>query len=568
MNVYFKIALCFSFFTTNQLAGFAQEKPAMFTHADTLRGTDGPYRSWWNILHYDLSVGFNIADSSIAGLNIIQFKAITTGNKMQIDLQEPMVIDSVFVRENLQFKNSRLGTTQKYKVNARNIVKDGNAYFILLNDTLQRNNIHYLFVYYHGKPKVAKRAPWDGGMVITTDTLKNPWISFACQNTGASVWYPCKDHQADEAESATMRITVPDSLVCVGNGRQGPTIQNGNSTATYTWMIKSPINNYNLVPYIGKYVHFSENYKGEKGILTMDYWALPYHLPQAKKQFKDASKMMKAFEHWFGAYPFYRDGYKLVEAPFLGMEHQSGIAYGNKFLQGYMGRDLSGTGWGLNFDFIIVHESGHEWFGNNITTKDIADMWVHEGFTNYSETLFTEYYYGKNAGSDYVIGTRKNVTNDRPVIGAYHVQNEGSGDMYYKAGNMIHIIRQLINNDEKFRMLLRGMNKDFYQQTVTTATVEQYIIAKTGLNLTKIFDQYLRTTKIPVLEYKLEKNNLQYRYSNCVDGFNMPIKINLQGSKWIYPTNRWKTLKLYTASVTTPFTVDRNFFVTVADLSL
>ena len=263
--------------------------------------------------------------------------------------------------------------------------------------------------------------------------------------------------------------------------------------------------------------------------------------------------MMKAFEHWFGPYPFYKDGYKLVEAPFLGMEHQSGIAYGNHFLQGYMGRDLSGTGWGLNFDFIIVHESGHEWFGNNITTKDIADMWVHEGFTNYSETLFTEYYYGKNAGSDYVIGTRKNVANDRPVIGAYHVQNEGSGDMYYKAGNMIHIIRQLMKNDEKFRMLLRVINKDFYQQTVTTATVEQYIIAKTGLNLTKIFDQYLRTIKIPVLEYKLEKNNLQYRYSNCVDGFNMPIKINLNENKWIYPTNSWKTLKLNNASVDTPF---------------
>ena len=487
---------------------------------------------------------------------------------MQIDLQEPMVIDSVFVRENLQFKNSRLGTTQKYKVNARNIVKDGNAYFILLNDTLQRNNIHYLFVYYHGKPKVAKRAPWDGGMVMTTDSLKNPWISFACQNTGASVWYPCKDHQADEADSATMHISVPDSLVCVGNGRQGPTKQNSNGTATYTWAVKSPINNYNLVPYIGNYVHFSEDYKGEKGMLTMDFWALPYHLPQAKKQFKDAAKMMKAFEHWFGAYPFYKDGYKLVEAPFLGMEHQSGIAYGNHFLQGYMGRDLSGTGWGLNFDFIIVHESGHEWFGNNITTKDIADMWVHEGFTNYSETLFTEYYYGKNAGSDYVIGTRKNVTNDRPVIGAYHVQNEGSGDMYYKAGNMIHIIRQLMKNDEKFRMLLRGMNKDFYQQTVTTATVEQYIIAKTGLNLTKIFDQYLRTTKIPVLEYKLEKNNLRYRYSNCVDGFNMPVKINLHGSKWIYPTNNWKTLKLNNASVDTPFSVERNFFVTVANRSL
>ena len=567
MYIYLNKALLITFLLASQLLSNAQERSPIFSHADSLRGTNGPHRSWWNVLHYDLSVTFDIADSSIKGLNVIQFKAITAGNKMQIDLQDPLVIDSVFVRENIEFKNSRLGTTTKYKVAPGKIVKDGNAYFISLNDTLQRNNIHYLFVYYHGQPKIAERAPWDGGMIIASDSLKNPWISFACQNTGASVWYPCKDHQADEADSATMHITIPDSLVCVGNGRQLPTVKNKNATATYTWKVTSPINNYNLVPYIGKYVHFSENYQGEKGLLTMDYWALNYHQLQAKNQFKDAERMMKAFEFWFGAYPFYNDGYKLVEAPFLGMEHQSGIAYGNKFLQGYLGKDLSGTGWGLKFDFIIVHESGHEWFGNNITTKDIADMWVHEGFTNYSETLFTEFYYGKTAGSDYVIGTRNNVANDRPVIGAYNVQNEGSGDMYYKAGNMIHIIRQLMKNDEKFRMLLRDMNKKFYHQTVTSATIEQYLIKNTGINLSTIFDQYLRTIKIPVLEYELQKNGLRYRYTNTVEGFCMPLKVNYGGDKWISPNSSWKTLKLPKSTDNTVFSVDRNFFVTAINMS-
>jgi aminopeptidase N len=524
-----------------------------FTHADTLRGTYGATRDWWDVLKYDLHVKFNIADSTISGYNIIDFKVLKKGKTIQIDLQEPMILDSVKV------------------IAARNIhgtgnipyTKDGNAYSIepitwMRNSELKEKN--YMFIYYHGKPTIARRPPWDGGLIYKKSKDGSPFVSVACQGLGASVWYPCKDHQADEPDSAEMHITIPDSLVCVGNGRYRGKVNNGDGTATYDWAVTSPINNYNIVPYIGKYAHFNEIYKGANGNLDMDYWVLEENLDKAKTQFADAPKMMKAFEHWFGPYPFYKDGYKLVESPHLGMEHQSATAYGNGYKNGYLGRDLSGSGWGLKWDFIIIHESGHEWFANNVSSKDIADMWVHEGFTNYSETLFTDYWYGKKAGNEYCIGTRLGIRNDIPIIGPYNVNQEGSGDMYPKAGNMLHAIRQIIDNDEKFRMILRGLNKTFYHQTVTTQQVEEYISKQSKINFSKVFDQYLRTIQIPVLEYKVDGYKLSYRYTNCIKGFNMPLKITFKNTQWIKPTENWKTVEFYPEGGKI-FSVDENFYV-------
>ena len=328
----------------------------------------------------------------------------------------------------------------------------------------------------------------------------------------------------------------------------------------YTWSVINPINNYNIIPYIGKYVHFGETYKGEAGNLDMDYWVLDSNLDKAKEHFKDAPRMMKAFEYWFGPYPFYEDGYKLVDAPHLGMEHQSATAYGNEYKNGYLGTDRSGSGWGLKWDFIIVHESGHEWFANNITAKDMADNWVHEGFTSYSEVLFTEYYYGKEAATAYVTGVRKRIRNDTPIIGPYGVNKDGSGDMYNKGSNLIHTIRQVINNDVLFRKILRGLNKTFYHQTVTSKQIEDYISKQSKINFSKVFDQYLRTTQVPTLEYKLNGYKLQYRYSNCIKGFNLPLKIKFKGDKWIRPIQSWQTLSLYREGDNN-FSVDPNFYI-------
>ncbi|CAN5802839.1 M1 family metallopeptidase [soil metagenome] len=536
------------------LANTAISNAQSATHVDTLRGTYGSSRDWWDVLKYDIHVKFNIDDSTISGYNNIDLKVLKPGKQLQIDLQDPMIIDSIlYAVHSERFK----------KVNKQDITKDGNAYFIpasLFSVPNTNFPLATVAVYYHGRPRIAKRAPWDGGLIWKKDENNNPWVTIACQHLGASVWYPCKDHQADEPDSATLHITCPDTLMAVGNGRFRGKILNNDHTATYTWAVTNPINNYNIIPYIGKYVHFSEVYKGEKGNLDMDYWVLDYNLEKANKQFKDAARMMKAFEYWFGPYPFYEDGYKLVEAPHLGMEHQSAVAYGNGFANGYKGTDLSGSGWGLKWDFIIVHESGHEWFANNITSKDIADMWIHESFTNYSETLFTEYYYGKDAGTAYVTGTRSRIKNDKPIIGPYGVNMEGSGDMYYKGGNMIHTIRQVINNDSLFRNILWGLNRTFYHKTVTTKQVEDYISQHAKIDFGKVFDQYLRSANVPVLEYKFADGKLFYRYSNCIKGFSMPLKVNFNGNTWLKPTEKWKTLKA-TAADENIFSVDLNFYI-------
>lgn len=566
--MYFKILLIFigGILWNNSTEAQLFDTEKAFTHSDTLRGNYGPTRDWWDVLKYDLYTNFHLNGNSISGQNIIQFKALKAGgNVMQIDLQEPMVIDSIYVRSNVKFPNSKFGTTTKYKLSGKRIEKYINAYTLYLPDTLQAGNIHYLYIYFHGQPRIAKKAPWDGGLVVAKDKNNNPWISVACQGLGASVWYPCKDHQKDEPDSAEIHISCPKDLVAVSNGRLRSTVIN-DSTTTYTWAVVNPINNYNIIPYIGKYVNFSEVYAGEKGALDMSYWVLEENLEKAKEHFKDAAKTMKAFEYWFGPFPFYEDSYKLVDAPYLGMEHQSAIAYGNKYEKGYMGYDLSHTDWGLKWDFIIVHESGHEWFGNNITTQDIADMWIHEGFTNYSEALFVDYYYGTKAGNEYAIGLRKNVENDKPIIGAYNVNNEGSGDMYYKAANMLHTIRQVIGNDSLFRNILRGLNKDYFHKTVTTKEIENYISVKSGFNYSKIFDQYLRTIQIPTLEYKTKNNSIYYRYTNCVKGFNLPIKLLYKKPIWIYPGEQWKKLPA-NKSEKDIFPVDVNFYVNTKKVS-
>ena len=526
----------------------------LFTHIDTLRGSNGIFRQKWDVLHYDITVEPDYVNKTISGKSSMQFFD-NGATIMQIDLQEPMLLDSV--------------TADKISYKFR---RDGNVYWLEYRDTLAmykiKPGIQSLSFYFHGKPREAVRPPWDGGWVWKKDKNNNPWMTVACQGLGASVWYPCKDIQSDKPDSgATLRMIVPDSLIAIGNGRLTEKKQFANNKTLYVYSVKSTINNYCIIPYIGKYVNFTEQYDGLNGKLDMNYWVMDYSLEKAKKQFTDAPKMMKAFEHWFGPYPFYEDGYQLIEAPHLGMEHQSAVAYGNGFKMGYAGRDLSGTGEGLKWDFIIVHESGHEWFANSICTKDIADMWVHEGFTNYSETLFTEYYWGKKAGETYVEGIRKNIENDIPIIGPYGVNKEGSGDMYYKGANMIHLIRQLTKNDEKFRQMLLGLNKKFYHKTVTTTEVENYISAFLKLDLKSIFDQYLRTTKVPELQYKITGRKIEYKWTNSVDNLYLPVKVSLgkiDGSEqWITPSDKWKKMKVRKWFDRKSFSVNKNFYVLV-----
>ncbi|HEY6082791.1 MAG TPA: M1 family metallopeptidase, partial [Chitinophagaceae bacterium] len=440
--------------------------------------------------------------------------------------------------------------------------RDGNAFFVDLARPQKAGSIHKIMVYYHGKPIVARRPPWDGGVIWEKDKDGNPWVEVTCQGMGASVWFPNKDQQWDEPDSVSIHITVPDTLLDVSNGRLRGKINNGDGTTTYNWFVSSPINNYDITMNVGKYTHFGDVYHGLNGLLTLDYWVLPYNMDKAKAQFEQVKSMLKCFEYWFGPYPFYKDGYKLVESYHLGMEHQSCVAYGNHYQNGYLGRDLSHTGWGLKWDFIIVHESAHEWWGNSITSKDVADMWVHESFANYAESLYTECLFGKKAGGEYVIGTRENIRNDKPVVGVYGVNDEGSGDMYYKGGNMLNTIRHIIDNDVLWRNILRGLNKTFWHQTVTGKQIENYISATSHRDLSRVFAQYLTTTKIPVLEYKIKGNRLSYRWSNVVPGFNMPVKVTLANNKYrfIKPAETWKILPVHLSSPG-DFKADDNFYI-------
>ncbi len=486
---------------------------------------------------------------------------------MQIDLQQPMKIDKAisYTGQPATLLKTHVGGSAAPPTIAKQLTftRKGNVYYI--HDAPSDKGTDSITIFFSGHPRIAENAPWDGGWIFTKDEKGRPWMTAACQGLGASSWYPCKDHQSDEPDNgASLRITIPDTLVAVGNGRLTGKIINKNRTHTWEWEVKNPINNYNIIPYIGKYVNWTTSFNGEKGKLDCSYWVLDYNLDKSKKHFgKDVPRMLRCFENWFGPYPFYGDSYKLIETPHLGMEHQSAIAYGNNYKNGYMGMDISGSGWGNNWDYIIIHETGHEWFANNITTADIADMWIHEGFTTYSEVLFVECEYGKKAADAYCQGLRASIINTEAMIGTYGVNKEGSGDMYFKGANLIHTIRQIINDDTKFRSILRGLNKDFYHSIVTTALVEKYISEKAGFDFSTIFDQYLRTAQLPLLEFKTAAtNNISFRWRNCVKGFAMPLKVDLGGKEQlITPTEEWKTVKLADGYDGKSFSVDKNFYI-------
>ena len=439
-------------------SGASAQAPARFTHADTLRGSNGPGRSWWDATFYDLQVRIQPVDSTIRGQNTIRYRVLRPAREMQLDLQTPLEVDSI--RQD--------GRALRHR-------RAGNAFFVALVAPQRAGTTKQLTVYYHGTPRAAKNPPWDGGLIWKKDSLGQAFIATANQGLGASVWWPLKDYDADEPDSQRVAITVPDPMVNVSNGRLRSTKANGDGTTTWEWFVTSPINAYGIAINAGTYAHWSERFAGEAGSLTLDFWPLAIHADTARVQWQQVRPMLSCFEHWFGPYPWYEDGFKLVEAPHLGMEHQSAVAYGNEFKNGYRGRDLSGTGLGLKWDFITVHESAHEWFANNITAKDNADMWVHESFANYAEGLYTECQQGKDAGAKYVIGTRTGIRNDKPIIPARGVNAQGSGDMYPKGGNMLHMIRHILDNDEAWRNILRGLNKTFWHQTVTGQQVRDYI---------------------------------------------------------------------------------------------
>ena len=542
------IIFFFIVFTADGLSQGLMEDKLLPTRQDSLRGSITPEREWWDLTYYHLDIKVEPDKKFISGSNTVGYKVLKSNKTMQIDLQEPMKITSV------------ISDGKPLKFN-----REGNAYFIELKAKQKKNDVNYLEIFYEGFPKEAIRAPWDGGLSWAKDDNGNHFIATSCQGLGASVWWPNKDHMYDEVDSMLISVNVPKQLTNVSNGRLRKVTEHKDNTKTFDWFVTNPINNYGVNINIGDYVSFSEVYKGEKGDLDIDNYVLSYNLEKAKEQFKQVPMMIEAFEHWFGPYPFYEDSFKMVEVPYLGMEHQSSITYGNKYQNGYLGRDLSGSGWGLKFDYIIIHEGGHEWFANNITYKDIADMWVHEGFTCYSENLYVDYFFGKEASAEYVIGTRRGISNRKPIIGQYDINREGSGDMYSKGANLLHTIRQLAKDDEVWRQTLRGLNEEFYHSTVTTKEIEDFISKSIGMDLSKVFDQYLRDVRVPVFEYEITNGELKYRWNNVIDGFDMPIEVIIDGKNTIInPSTEFKKIPIKNLFIN----VDDDYYISTKDLKI
>ncbi len=520
------------------------------THADSLRGSDNPSRAWWDVTFYDLHVRMSPADSSVAGWNGITYRVVQSGQTMQLDLQAPLVLDSV-VQDGKRLAARR----------------DGDAWFLAIPGAPLAADSRTLTAYYHGRP--GRGRPKHGsGVVWSVDSLGAPWFATSDELPGASIWWPLKDYLGDEPDSQRIALTVPDSLVGVSNGRLRGTTRNPDGTTTYEWFVTQPINTYGVAANVGRYAHFADSVQGEAGRLSLDFWPLAAHLDTARVQWAQAKPMLACFEHWFGPYPWYADGYKLIETPYLGMEHQSGIAYGNKFLPGYLGRDLSGTGIGLGWDYIVIHESAHEWFGNSISTREPGDLWVHESFATYAEGLYTECRLGPTAGAAYLIGLRRGIENTGPIVGPRGVAGWYNGDMYFKGANVLHTIRQLVDDDARWRAILRGLNREFRHRTVTGAEITEYMSRASGLDLRRVFAQYLTTTRVPELEYRIEHGTLSYRWAGVVSGFAMPVRVQIPGvgQRWLRVTDGWQRL-----AVPSPrgagLVVDENFYVTARNLA-
>lgn len=517
------------------------------TRQDTLKGSVTPERAWWDVMRYDLTVKPDYVTQTITGNNRIKYKVILPKHKpvMQIDLQGALQIDSVLQQgKKLSFE------------------QDGDAWFVHVSPD-KGTVVQSLTVYYSGKPKVSINPPWDGGLIWTTDSLGRPWMAVACQHSGASTWYPCKTYIGDKPDKgASVSIIVPDTLTAISNGRLKSRRLGSDKTVCYTWEIVNPINNYGLTFYIGQYVHVPDHYAGEKGQLDMDFWVLDYNRQKvANYLIPEVHRTFKTFEKWFGPYPFYEDGFKMVESPYIGMEHQSAVGYGNHFAHGrYKAKRL--TPWDMKTDRMVVHENAHEWFGNNFTAKDPADGWIQEGFAGFAEELAIEDRYGQPAGETFFLDrTTGRISNDKPVIGRYNIFEDGGGDLFIKGWVLIHMIRAIMHDDRKFRELLRGMNQTFYHQSVTTQQIENYITRRSAIDLRKVFDQYLRTTEVPVLEYRLRDQVMQYRFSGCVPGFSMPIRTNWTNDKEIVPASAWQQTRVDAAASADTLKVNPDFYV-------
>lgn len=490
---------------------------AQYTAADTLYGSLNPHRTSFDVQSYELSLTIDPARKWIGGSNKIGFQALRPIDTMQLELTDNFEITKILLGEDqLAFD------------------RNGRIFYVYFPESLEGEAAHAIEVFYQGQPRQSDKLPWGGGFAWERDSSGNPYVGVACEGDGASIWWPCKDHLSDEPEQVTMHYTVPDSLVAVGNGRIIDTSAAGPGQVTYSWHVSYPINNYNVTLYVGDYVHFSDNYVGvNDDTLSLDYYVLPYNLEKANAQFEEVHEILEAFEHYFGPYPFYEDGYKLVETNYLGMEHQSAIAYGNQYLEGYLGQDPSGLG----FDYIIVHETAHEWFGNSISAEDLAEIWIHESFGTYAEALYVEYLTNYERALNYMMSQRVRISNEHSIVADKGVGSSGQfrgGDKYFKGSWMLQSLRYLLDDDDHWFDLLRSFNRDFFHTITNTEEVINYFEENANGDVAPVMRQFLLHADAPLLQIRNESDGVMLRWKVNEDGFSMPVEYEAEDSEGQY----------------------------------
>lgn len=540
MKIHFLLVFpaIFFFFNIANSQSLTEQK-VKYTRADTLRGMLRPERTCYDVTFYELNVKVDTTTLSITGSNRIVFNTLQDFKTMQIDLFDTMSIKEITTPD---------GKRLKYR-------RDSNAVFVEMPETIKKGDRAEIIVQYYGKPIIAKYPPWEGGFTWTHDSTGSFWAGVSCEGMGASSWWPCKDYLGDEPDSMRIICTVPNGLQDISNGLEERVVSNADNTTTFYWMVHYPINNYDVTLNIANYAHFSDEYTAMDGSkLALNYYVLPYDLERARIQFQQVKPMLRCYEKYLGKYPFWNDGYKLVQTSYLGMEHQEAISYGNRYLNGYLGRDYSRIG--LHFDYIIIHESAHEWWGNSVSCSDLADMWIHEAFATYTESLYVDCMYGPDTALLYINAKKRYVGNKEPIVGTYGVNQQGSGDMYEKGSLFLNTLRHVVNNDKVWWSTFKGAcDTAFKYKTTNYNEIVAYFDKKTGLKLDDLFEQYLKYPKIPVLQYRLKKKRksfeMTYRWITDVKNFNMPFVITTNdGSQRLNATNDWQTtpIKIQKAS--------------------
>ena len=511
------------------------------TRADLLRGEYGRYRANNDLLFYHLDIRVDPEKKFVSGKNRIRFKMLKDDNRIQLDLYDNLKVDEIVFEPGSNVLSQRPGnpTTRMSDPIVLKYTRDSGAVLVDFPQILKAGRAYTIVFYYSGTPQTIGRF---GGFTFGKDPAGRPWIFTACEGEGASIWWPNKDQWKDEPESMRISVAIPNNLNDVSNGKFLGKTDLGDGYTRWDWLVQYPINNYDVSLNIGQYVHFDDRLDD----LSLDFYALPEDLDKAKKQFSQAKGMLKAYQHYFGDYPFKKDGYELIQAPYSGMEHQSAVTYGKRFANGYLERDWTEVGISPRFDFIIIHESGHEWFGNSVTAADRSDMWIHEGWTTYLECLYVEYMFGKDDGLKYTNGYQAKVRNQQPIVAPRGVNATPRQDQYFKGALFINTLRSIVNDDKRWWALLRDFYQHFKYQTIMTEDVVAYFNQKTGRNLTRIFDQYLRHTAIPVLELVFDDGykTVRYRWRADERGFAMPVRVGTK-DHWqiIEPTTEWKEMK-------------------------